>query len=112
MRMLTIGSKFRQIVFSQPRRVFHRLEAKIGFSLSPQASPFVALMHQLEVGVSEHVESSLRISGVDEETRSPFGQPFVIESRNGVEPTRALPEGFRPQRSESFIPFDHYLGVK
>jgi len=112
MRMLTIGSKFRQIVFSQPRRVVHRLEAKIGFSLSPQASPFVALMHQLEVGVSEHVESSLRISGVDEETRSPFGQPFVIESRDGIEPTPTLGEGFRPQRSESFIPFDHYLGVK
>ena len=112
MRVLTIGSKFRQIVFSQPRRVVHRLEAKIGFSLSPQASPFVALMHQLEAGVSEHVESSLRISGVDEETRSPFGQPFVIESRDGIEPTPALPEGFLPQRSESFIPFDPYLGVK
>ena len=69
-------------------------------------------MHQLEAGVFKHVESSLRISAVNQEARSPLGQPFVIKSRNGIEPTSTLGESFRPQRGESLIPLDHYLGVK
>ena len=110
--MFSIRSEFRQIVFPQPQRVVNGLQAKIGFGLSPQACPFVALMYQLEAGVSKHIESSLRISAVDQETCSPLGQPFVIESRNGIEPTPTLGEGLWPQRGKRHIPLDHHLGVK
>src|SRR6266850_7464828 len=111
-RMFTIGPKFRQIVFAQPRRVGDGLQAKTGFSLSPQARPFIALMDQLEARVSKQVQSSLPFSAVNQETRSPLGQPFVIESRDGIEPTSALRDCFWPQRGESFIPLDHDLRMK
>ena len=104
--------EFRQIVFTQPRRAVDGLQAKIGFGLSPQACPFISLMYQLEAGVSEHIESRLRISAVDQESRSPLGKPFVIKCRNGIEPTPTLGKGFWPQRGKSRIPLDHYLGVK
>ena len=110
--MFSIGAKFRQVVFSQPRRVVRRVEAEIGFGLSPQASPFVALMHELEAGDRKQVEGSLRFSAINQETCPPLGQPFVIESRNGLEPMSAFGESFWPQEGESLIPFDHYLRVK
>jgi len=110
--MFSIRSKFRQIVFPQPQRVVNGLQAKIGLGLSPQACPFISLMHQLEAGVSEHIESSLRISAVDQESCSPLGQPFVIKGRNGIEPTPTLGKGLWPQRGKSHITLDHHLGVK
>jgi hypothetical protein len=110
--MFTIGPEFRQIVFPQPKRAVNGLQAKIGFGLSPQASPFIPLMYHLEAGISEQRESSLRISAVDQESRSPLGQPFVIKSRNGIEPTPTLGEGLRAQRGKRNIPLDHHLGVK
>ena len=110
--MFTIGAKFRQVVFPQPRRVLHRLEAKVGLGQSPKAGPFVALMHKLEAGGRKHVQSSSRVSAVNQETSPPLGQPFVIESRNGIEPTSAFGESLWPQGGERLIPFDHYLGMK
>ena len=41
--MITIRSKFCQIVFSQPRRILNGLQTKTGFNLSPQASPLISL---------------------------------------------------------------------
>jgi hypothetical protein len=47
-----IGAEFRQIVLSQPRRMFCRLHPKILLHLSPQTSSRIALVHELEPGVS------------------------------------------------------------
>src|SRR5262249_43164910 len=45
-------------------------------------------------------------------TRAPLGQPFVIESRDGLEPAPALVERLLPQRGQGPISLNHYLGMK
>jgi hypothetical protein len=69
-------------------------------------------MYQLEAGASKQVESGLRVPTVNQPVRAPFGQPFVIESRDRVEPAPALIEGFAPERSERLIALNHDLGMK
>jgi hypothetical protein len=69
-------------------------------------------MHHLETGRPEKKGSGLQIARINQEARAALGQPFVIKSRDRLQPAPALIESLLADCSESLIPLDHNLGMQ
>ena len=110
--MLAVCPKLRQVVFSQPCETIDGFQSQRAFYLSPQTSPFVSLMDQLEASGLEHVQGGSEVSLVDQQARATFSDPFIVQGRYRCEPLCALFQSFPPERGKRSIAFDHNLWVK
>ena len=64
--MFPVGSKLRQVIFSQPERIRHRREAQHRFHPPPQAGSLISLMYALKPGSPERMTASyLKGSSLD-----------------------------------------------